>query len=160
MGVSGSGKTTVGRLLAERIHGDFLDADDLHPVSNVRKMRAGTPLTDTDRWPWLDAVAKELVRATADHPRLVIACSALKRAYRDRLRAAAPVLQLVWLTGSEELLRSRLANRAGHFMPAGMLASQLADLEPPTADEAAIVADFSATTEEIVTHVILGMPRH
>lgn len=147
MGVSGCGKTIVGRCLAGGLGVAFTDADDLHPVANVQKMTAGTPLTDADRGPWLDAVAGEMA-ASAGGRGLVIACSALKRAYRDRLRRVAPDLMLVWLTGPASLIRNRLASRTGHFMPADLLESQLAALEPPTADERPIVADITSPPEE------------
>jgi gluconokinase len=148
MGVSGVGKTEVGRQLARRFNVPFLDADSLHSAANVLKMRSETPLTDADRLPWLDRVAAELSRATHSNSGLVVACSALKRAYRDRLRAGAPDLTLVYLTGPVDLIHSRLTSRVDHFMPAALLDSQLAALEPPTSDERPIVADISPTPEE------------
>jgi carbohydrate kinase (thermoresistant glucokinase family) len=145
MGVSGSGKTTVGAALADALGLRFVDGDALHPVANVAKMAAGIPLDDDDRAPWLDAIGAVL----AGGP-VVVACSALKRAYRDRLRAAAPRLELVFLDGDRELLASRMVARPGHFMPASLLDSQLATLEPPTADEQALTVDVSAPVVEIV----------
>ena len=124
MGVSGAGKSTVGEALAHRLDVPFVDADDLHPAANVEKMRTGTPLTDDDRWPWLDLVGAAL--AAAEPPGIVVACSALRRAYRDRLRAVAPDVAFVALEGDPEVLAERLGARAGHFMPATLLASQLA----------------------------------
>jgi gluconokinase len=150
MGVSGSGKSAVGVRLASRLGLPHLDADSLHPETNVRKMRAGAPLTDSDRGPWLDAVAARIVDAGGG---LVVSCSALRRLFRDRLRRAAPELRLVFLTGPDDLIRSRLAGRVGHFMPASLLESQLETLEPPTADERPIVTDISPPPEEIAEWV-------
>ena len=144
MGVSGTGKSTVGRALAETLGLPFVEGDDLHPESNVAKMAAGIPLTDADRAPWLDLIAAEL-----DRP-VVITCSALKRSYRDRLRLAAPDLVLVYLHGAPELLASRMAQRDGHFMPTALLESQLATLEEPAADEDVIGADVMLRPDEIV----------
>jgi gluconokinase len=144
MGVSGTGKSTIGRALAETLDLPFVEGDDLHPESNVAKMAAGIPLTDADRAPWLDLIAAEL-----DRP-VVVACSALKRSYRDRLRAAAPDLVLVYLHGAPELLASRMGQRDGHFMPTVLLESQLATLEEPAADEVAIPADVMLRPDEIV----------
>jgi carbohydrate kinase (thermoresistant glucokinase family) len=150
MGVAGCGKTTVGHRLAAALGVPFVDADDLHPALNVRKMRAGTPLTDADRAPWLEAVGREIADAAAGPRGLVVACSALKRCYRDRLRWAAPALRLVWLTGPSPLMRDRLNARTGHFMPPALLDSQLETLEPPTPDERPIVADIAQSPADIV----------
>jgi gluconokinase len=151
MGVSGSGKTTVGSALAVRLGVPFVDADDLHPAANVQKMVAGIPLTDDDRWPWLDAVGAVLARGP-----VVVACSALRRTYRDRLRAAAPDLALIYLHGSRELLADRMAHRA-HFMPVSLLDSQLATLEVPGADEHAIVLDAADSLHESVSHAAAAL---
>ncbi|WP_191283314.1 gluconokinase [Pseudolysinimonas yzui] len=148
MGVSGTGKSTIGRGLAETLGLPFVEGDDLHPPANVAKMAAGIPLTDADRAPWLDRIAAEL-----DRP-VVITCSALKRSYRDRLRAAAPDLVLVYLHGSPELLAARMAQRDGHFMPPSLLESQLATLEEPSADEDAIPVDVALQPDEIVELVV------
>lgn len=145
MGVSGSGKTTVGRLLATRLTWRYVDADDLQPEANVRKMAQGVALNDEDRVPWLDAVAEVLM----GH-QVVIACSALRRIYRDRLRAASPDLQLLFLRGERDLLAQRLANRQHAYMPPSLLGSQLDTLEPPTDDEHAWVADIHHSPERIV----------
>ncbi len=145
MGVSGSGKTTVGAALADALGLPFVDGDELHPAANVAKMAAGIPLDDADRAPWLDAVGAVLAAGP-----VVAACSALKRAYRDRLRAAAPALELVFLDGSRELLASRLVARPGHFMPASLLDSQLATLERPSPDERPVTVDVAAPVAEIV----------
>ena len=162
MGVSGSGKTQVGRLLAAGLAARFLDADDLHSEQNVRKMRAGTPLTDMDRRPWLDAVGREMARLAHDHRGLVVACSALKRAYRDCLRASAPALRLIWLSGPTPLIRERLSARVGHFMPTSLLESQLATLEPPGSDERPLVIDITPPPAEIVAELlhVLANRRH
>jgi gluconokinase len=144
MGVSGTGKSTIGRALAETLGLPFLEGDDLHPESNLAKMAAGIPLTDADRAPWLDLIAARL-----DRP-VVVACSALKRSYRDRLRRAAPDLVLVYLHGDPELLLARMSQRDGHFMPTALLESQLATLEEPAPDEAVIGADVMLQPEEIV----------
>jgi len=130
MGVSGSGKTTVGRALAAELGWTFLDADDFHPAANVARMAAGVPLTDEDRWPWLDRVVAALHERRARGEHVVLACSALKEAYRARLAAAGDV-RFVHLAGDRDVLAARLASRAGHYMPASLLDSQLATLEPP-----------------------------
>jgi len=153
MGVSGCGKTTIGRWLAARLGVPFLDADDLHSPANIARMRAGTPLTDADRRPWLDAVAIRLAEADDAGDGVVVACSALKRAYRDHLRAAAPGLRLVHLAGPAATIHRRLEARSGHFMPAGMLESQLATLDPPAADERPIVIDIAPPPDEIAASI-------
>jgi gluconokinase len=145
MGVSGVGKTEVGRRLAERLGLPFADADDLHPAANVAKMAAGIPLDDDDRWPWLDAVGAAL----AGRP-LVMACSALRRAYRDRIRAAAPGAVFVEIAVDPAVIRARMDARAGHFMPSSLLDSQLATLEHLAADEAGCVVDGSGAIDAVV----------
>lgn len=137
MGVSGSGKSTVGAALAARRGWCFVDGDDLHPPANVAKMAAGEPLTDADRTPWLARIA-EALQDCRDIP-LVIACSALKRRYRDRLRQADSGVRFVFLYGSTTLLAQRLSGRAGHFMPTSLLQSQLDALEAPGPDEADVL---------------------
>ncbi len=151
MGVSGSGKSTVGRALADALGLPFVEGDSLHPPRNVNLMAAGTPLTDDDRQDWLQAIAAQL--AAAQHDGVVVSCSALRRSYRDLLRASAPDLRLVHLTGEPWLLAERLESRSGHYMPASLLQSQLDTLEPPTADEAAISADIGAPASSIVSHL-------
>ncbi|MFT4122757.1 MAG: gluconokinase [Microbacteriaceae bacterium] len=151
-GVSGSGKSTVGALLAARLGLPFVDGDALHPAANVAKMAAGIPLEDPDRWPWLDAVGARLAASP-----VVIACSALRRAYRDRLRAAAPGLRFVLLDGSPELLVARTAARAGHFMPPALLDSQLATLERPAPEERVLVCDIAAAPAAIADAVVRAL---
>ncbi|KRC59095.1 gluconate kinase [Agromyces sp. Root81] len=154
MGVSAVGKSTVGRSLAERFGVPFRDADDLHPASNVAKMASGVALDDVDRDPWLDLVGAELEASTTG---VVMACSALKRAYRDRLREAAPATVFLHLHGSRELLAARAAARADHFMPASLLDSQLAALEPLATDEAGITVDVADAPAEIVARAVIGL---
>jgi carbohydrate kinase (thermoresistant glucokinase family) len=151
MGVSGCGKSTVGRSLAEALGLPFVEGDDLHPPRNVALMAAGTPLTDDDRQDWLQAVADTL--AAHAQQGVVVSCSALKRAYRDQLRQAAPELMLVHLHGDGELLKRRLRGRQGHYMPPSLLPSQLQTLEPPQADERAFSADVAETPSRIVAQL-------
>lgn len=147
MGVTGSGKTTVGQALARRLGLPFADGDELHGPANVAKMAAGIPLNDEDRLPWLRSVGGWL----ADHPDGgVIGCSALKRAYRDLLREYAPDARFVHLAGSPEVVRRRVAEREGHFMPESLVASQFEALEPLGPDEAGIVLDLDLPVEELV----------
>lgn len=153
MGVCGSGKTTVGECLAERLGVAFRDADAFHPPANVRKMSAGEPLTDDDRMPWLEAIGVAIRDGDPSLP-VVVSCSALKRIYRERIRTIAirPV-DFVFLQGARETLRQRMNGRTGHFMPASLLDSQLATLEPPGSDERAIAVSIEAPVEEIVATV-------
>jgi gluconokinase len=146
MGVSGCGKSTIGEMLAEALSLPFADADAFHPPENVKKMSAGIPLTDADRWPWLDALGAWLA---AEERGGVIACSALKRAYRDRLREWVPGLFVVHLSGAPELIAGRQGAREGHFMPPSLMASQFATLEPPGADEEAITLDIASPPEGV-----------
>ena len=149
MGVAGSGKTTVGHKLAEVLGADFIDGDALHPPANVSKMASGIPLTDEDRWPWLAVVGRTL--ADAGPGGMVVACSALRRMYRAAILDQAPETRFVELDGSPELLQRRIEARVGHFMPAGLLASQLATLEPLAPDEPGVRVDIDRPTEEIVS---------
>jgi gluconokinase len=159
MGVSGSGKTVVGRLLAEGLGLDFHDADDHHPPENVDRMRRGIPLEDEHRGPWLDRLAGLVDDALAGGRGIVLACSALKRRYRDRIGAGRPGVRLVHLDGAEDVLRKRLEQRTGHFMPPSLLASQCALLERPADDEAAITVDVTAGSAEIVRCIVAELSR-
>ena len=149
MGVSGVGKTTVGRLLAERLSCAFLDADDFHPPANVAKMRAGTPLTDADREPWLRALRAEIERRLEQGESAVLACSALKQTYRDRLQLSGAV-RIVYLRGTAALIHERLLARRGHYFDASLLASQFAALEEP---EGLLTVDVAGTPEEVALRI-------
>jgi gluconokinase len=159
MGVSGCGKSTVGAGLAQALGWDFKDGDAFHPPSNVEKMRAGAPLTDDDRWPWLDAIASHVAALEAEGGHVVIACSALKRAYRDRLRGAGASLRFVHLAGSYELIDARMAARKNHFMPPALLKSQFATLEPPGQDEDAVTVSIDAEPQNIIETVLAMLRR-
>lgn len=154
MGVSGSGKSTIADKLAERLGWTYQDGDKFHPKSNVEKMRAGHPLTDEDRWPWLQAIADAIDRACKAHRPVVIACSALKRSYREILVHGRSDIRLVYLKGSTELIASRLAKRKGHFMPPGLLDSQFRTLEAPGIDENPITVPIDASIEAIVDDIV------
>lgn len=155
MGVAGTGKTTIGPLLAARLGVPYAEGDDFHPPANIAKMSAGTPLDDADRWPWLDAIG-----AWA-HERNglggVVSSSALKRSYRDRLRAAAPGIVFVHLTGDRALIEDRMTHRQGHFMPTALLDSQFATLQPLQADEAGVAVDVSGTPEDITARAVTAL---
>lgn len=153
MGVSGSGKTTIAEGLAQREGWPLLEGDLYHPPSNVAKMAAGTPLTDEDRWPWLRAIAAAIDEKRAAGESAVVACSALKRAYRDVLIADRPDVYLVYLQGSHDLIARRMASRKGHFMPTALLNSQFATLEEPGPDERPIIASIEPAPDEIVADV-------
>jgi gluconokinase len=154
MGVAGSGKTTVGAMLAGRLGWTYAEADDFHPPANIQKMAAGHPLTDADRWPWLEAIGRWIDERRAAGEAGVVSCSGLKRKYREVLRRDRPEVRLVFLNGSRELLASRLVARHGHFMKPGMLDSQLADLEPPDPDEHATVVSVDATPPEVAEAIL------
>ncbi|MCZ4096656.1 AAA family ATPase [Streptomyces sp. So13.3] len=157
MGVSGSGKSTVGGLLAERLGVPYAEADDFHPPANIAKMSAGHPLDDSDREPWLDAIANWVTER--DGLGGVVSCSALRRRYRDRLRAAAPRLFFLHLDGPPELIAARLAARMQHFMPPGLLRSQLEALEPLDADEAGAVVTIDGGPQQIAERAYAALPR-
>lgn len=162
MGVSGSGKSTIGTLLGQRTGSPFLDADDLHPAANLAKMRQGIALTDDDRWPWLALVANWIAERTTASAPGIVGCSALKRAYRDLLRGPDPGLRLVYLRGDRQLLADRLSHRHGHFFPQQLLDAQLADLEEPTPDEQPIVVPIGQSADATVSTILaaLGDPAH
>ncbi|MGW3286202.1 gluconokinase [Streptomyces sp. NPDC001002] len=155
MGVAGTGKTTIGPLLAARLGVPYAEGDDFHPPANIAKMSAGHPLDDDDRWPWLDAIG------TWAHGRAglggVVSSSALKRAYRDRLRAAAPDVVFVHLTGDRALIEDRMSHRQGHFMPTALLDSQFATLQPLQAGEAGVAVDVTGSPEEITERAVRAL---
>jgi gluconokinase len=157
MGVSGSGKTTVAHGIAAATGLLFAEADDFHSRSNVDKMSAGTPLDDADRWPWLHDLAAWMGERAEEGRSTVIACSALKRAYRDVLASGPPSLDFVHLDGPPEVIRDRIAGRAGHYMPASLLDSQIATLEPLRPDESGIVLDVSLPPGELVVQAVRGL---
>ena len=158
MGVSGSGKTTVGKLLAGRLGWHYQEGDSLHPPENVAKMSAGTPLTDADRIPWLQLIAKCIDAWRSNGEAGVITCSALKRAYRDIVIGDRPDVGLVHLNGSRELIGRRMAARKGHFMPTALLDNQFATLQEPSPDERAITVDVGGTSAEIVDEILRRLP--
>jgi len=157
MGVSGCGKTEVGRLVAQDAGCTFLDADDFHPPENVERMRRGIPLDDEQRGPWLDRLAAVVDAAARDGGRVVLACSALKRSYRERIGVGRPHVRLVHLDGPESLIRERLERRTGHYMPPTLLASQCALLERPTAEERAITVDIAGTPAAIARSITAAL---
>jgi gluconokinase len=156
MGVSGSGKTTVGVPLAQALGGEFVEGDDYHPPANVAKMRQGIPLDDADRRPWLEALSAEIGRWLAAGRTVVLACSALKRSYRTILRGGRAGVRFVHLKGNTSLIRARLAERRGHYMPASLLDSQLATLEEP---QDAIVVTIDRPLAEIVARILAALGR-
>jgi gluconokinase len=151
-GVSGAGKTTVGKLLARKLGWHFLEADDFHPTANVEKMRSGHPLTDEDRWPWLKRLREQIERSLAAGENAVLACSALKRKYRDCLRVNSDV-KSVFLRGDYALIEKQLRHRRGHFMKSALLRSQFADLEEPQPNEHALTVELERTPQEIVDEI-------
>jgi gluconokinase len=157
MGVSGSGKSTIADRLAARLGWRYEDGDKFHPPGNVAKMSAGHPLTDEDRWPWLRAIADEIDRVCEAGQRAVIACSALKRAYREILVHERNDVRIVFLNGTQDLIAERLAARKGHFMPPGLLTSQFRTLEPPQLNERPIIVSIDASVEAIVDDIVRQM---
>lgn len=152
MGVAGSGKSAVGDALAARLGATYVDGDDLHPPQNIARMSRGEPLTDEDRWPWLTLVGRRLAEPGGT---LIVGCSALKRRYRDLIRKEAHrSVTFVHLAGSRELIAARMGARAGHFMPASLLDSQFAALEPPADDEDAITVDIDRPLERMVEAIV------
>jgi gluconokinase len=153
-GVSGSGKTTVGAMLAGRLGWRFADADEFHPAANIEKMRAGTPLTDDDRWPWLRAIGAWMDERIARGESAVITCSALKRSYRDMLLGGRPQVRMVFLAADRQVLARRLAARHGHFFPQQLLGTQFADLELPRPDEHVVTIVPAEDPGDTVTSII------
>jgi gluconokinase len=156
MGVSGCGKSEVGTRLAQALGAPFIEGDRFHPAANVGKMSAGIALGDADREGWLALLRDELARGCAGGATVVLACSALKRAYRDTLRASGCAVRFVHLSGARATIAARMAARAGHYMPVSLLDSQLRDLEPLQADEAGIVLDIAETPEVLVQRIVDG----
>jgi gluconokinase len=154
MGVSGSGKSTIGDALARRLGWAYEDGDTFHPASNVAKMHAGHPLTDEDRWPWLKAIAAEIDRACYAGEHVVIGCSALRRVYRDILVHGRNDIRIVYLKGTQQLIAGRLAARKGHFMPPELLTSQFQTLEPPGSDEHPVTTSIDASVDAIVDDIL------
>ncbi len=158
MGVSGCGKSTLASAVARQLQFDMIDGDDLHLPESVAKMRSGVPLEDTDRWPWLDRIGDYLAQAAATQNGRVVACSALKRVYRDRIRAGAGKVVFIFLDGDAELIRQRMARRAGHYMPPELLDSQLRTLEPPAPDETDVLTLHIATgIDALVALAVAGL---
>ncbi|WP_338675607.1 gluconokinase [Streptomyces sp. SCSIO 30461] len=157
MGVAGTGKTTIGALVAAHLGVPYAEGDDFHPAANVAKMSAGVPLDDTDRLPWLDAIGR-WARGREGRGG-VVSCSALKRSYRDRLRASAPGVVFLHLTGGRALIERRMAERGGHFMPTALLDSQYATLEPLEADEAGVAVDVAGSPEAVGLRAAAGLRR-
>lgn len=160
MGVSGSGKTTIAQALESKLGYTYAEADEFHPQSNIDKMSQGIPLTDEDRWPWLRSI-RDWMSAEAEAGRsTVVTCSALKRSYRDLLREAEGTVFFIHLDGSEDLLRERMQHRSGHFMPASLLPSQLATLQPLESDEPGLKISVEKTPDEIVSEVLHLVKTH
>jgi gluconokinase len=158
MGVSGCGKTSVAEGLAAALPAAFIEGDSLHPAANVEKMSKGIPLDDEDRWPWLDTIGRAMAETLNDGKSVVVSCSALKKAYRDRLRqAAGGTLAFVFLKGSRDLLMARMAARRDHFMPVSLLDSQLATLEDPSGEPGVVTVDIDASVEAIVADAFNGL---
>jgi gluconokinase len=157
MGVAGSGKSTIGALLARRLDWEFVDADAFHPPSNVEKMRSGMPLTDEDRGPWLEAIAAWMDGLRREGRRGIVACSALRRAYRRVLVGGSADTRIVYLKGEKELIAGRIAARSGHFMPPGLLDSQFRTLEEPGPDENPLVVAIDAPPHEMVETIVRAL---
>lgn len=154
MGVSGSGKTTIGTLVAHELGVEFIDGDSLHPLENVQKMAAGTPLDDDDRWPWLEIVGRTLHEHGERREGLVVACSALKRVYRERIRSQVPSALFLHLDGTVEVLTRRIEGRSGHFMPAALLESQIETLEPLAQEEGGYVLNIDQPVADMVDDAV------
>ncbi|QND49605.1 gluconokinase [Rhizobium lusitanum] len=158
MGVSGSGKSSIGEKMAARLGLHYVEGDALHPAVNVEKMSKGIPLTDEDRWPWLDVIGQEIAASLAKGEGIAVSCSALKLVYRERLRAAAGGhLYFIYLDGSKELLTRRMGERKGHFMPSSLLESQLRTLEVPTGEPGVVTVSIDDTIDGIVEAALKGL---
>ncbi|KGN34186.1 gluconate kinase [Knoellia sinensis KCTC 19936] len=157
MGVSGSGKSTVAEGIAKRTGWTFAEADEFHPKANIAKMEAGTPLTDEDRWPWLEALNEWMVERAADGESTVITCSALRRIYRDRLRQGLESLDFIHLHGPAEVIAERMKGRKGHFMPPALLQSQIDTLEALEPDESGVVLDLTHSPEQLVDEAVVWL---
>jgi gluconokinase len=157
MGVCGTGKTSVGQIVASRMGWSFIEGDDLHPAANREKMASSTPLTDDDRWPWLDRITGRLRALDQAGQSAVVACSALRQVYRDRLRRSGAQTIFLHLTGDPSMIRQRMENRSGHYMPPGLLDSQLATLEPALPGETLHQIDISGTVEETAEAAIRSL---
>ncbi|HDL6964314.1 TPA: gluconokinase [Yersinia enterocolitica] len=160
MGVSGSGKTTVGEAVARRIHAKFIDGDDLHPRANIQKMGSGHPLNDEDRMPWLERLSDAAYSLHHKNESGIIVCSALKRRYRDRLREGNPEMVFLYLKGSFDVIMERLKSRSGHFMPTDLLKSQFEALEEPGSEEPDVICvDIDADIDEVVQRCVLALEK-
>ncbi|HHL2559706.1 TPA: gluconokinase [Yersinia enterocolitica] len=160
MGVSGSGKTTVGEAVARRIHAKFIDGDDLHPRANIQKMGSGHPLNDEDRMPWLERLSDAAYSLHHKNETGIIVCSALKRRYRDRLREGNPEMVFLYLKGSFDVIMERLKARSGHFMPTDLLKSQFEALEEPGSEEPDVICvDIDADIDEVVQRCVLALEK-
>ncbi|WP_217450732.1 gluconokinase [Vogesella oryzae] len=154
MGVCGSGKSVIGEKLAQMLGFSFVEGDNFHPAANIQRMEAGTPLTDQDRKQWLETLRDQIARAREQQQPMVLSCSALKRKYRQLLQSGDPTLLFIHLHGKRELIETRMQARADHFMPTTLLDSQLADLEPPAADEPAITIDIDQPVEQLLQSLL------
>ncbi|MGV1801739.1 gluconokinase [Agrobacterium vitis] len=158
MGVSGCGKSSIGEGLAKKLDVPFLEGDGLHPAANVEKMAKGTPLTDEDRWPWLQAIGDKMAAALQEGQTIIVSCSSLKKSYRDLLReATGNRTAFIYLEGSKELLTRRMGERTGHFMPVSLLESQLATLESPTGEPCVVTVDIDRSIDAIVDAAAAGL---
>jgi gluconokinase len=159
IGVSGSGKSTIAKDLAARLNFDFVEGDDFHSEAEIAKMHGGTPLTDADRWPWLERIKADLMEHVEARQPVVVACSGLRKAYREHLIGALPDTRLVYLKGSKPVIAARMHRRRNHFMPASLLDSQFAILEEPGPDEHPVVVSVEGSEEATITGIVAGLQR-
>jgi gluconokinase len=157
MGVSGSGKSTIGALLSERLSWTFAEGDDFHPSENVEKMSKGIPLSDADRWPWLESITEVMDRWHQESIAGIITCSALRRSYREMLAKGRPYLRFVYLKGSQDLISQQLIRRHDHFMPPNLLESQFATFEDPEPNERILICSIGDQVEDVVTNIIMKL---